>query len=178
MKKNNQQLHIDTDRIPRKGCMDMWNAFMVKEAIFTHPSDIPICPCTADKSPSDLISYVEAKAMYKKEMDAGNHDFFHDAFLAEERANRIGRLCTVFDPADNFFFVDVDNGGVFCRVVVAHDFDKTPVTRRTAVRDDYAIERLPFGAHSIESDFYHDLTTFRVWLNFDRLLAERELRAE
>ena len=90
--------------------------------------------------------------------------FFHDAFFAEQRANRIGRLSTVLNPADDFFFVDVDNGGVFGRVVIADDFDKATVTRRTAVRNDYAIERLPFGTHSIESDFYQDLTTFRVWL--------------
>jgi len=81
MNKNIQRLHIDTNRIPRKGCMDMWNAFMVKGAIFTHPSDIPICPCTTTKRPSDLISYAEAKAMYKKEMNAGNQDFHHDAFI-------------------------------------------------------------------------------------------------
>lgn len=49
----------------RKGCMDIWNAFMVDGAEFVLGSDIPVCPCTAKDIPKKLISYVEAKHLHK-----------------------------------------------------------------------------------------------------------------
>ena len=50
---------------PRNGCKDMWNAFMVEGADFVPGSDIPFCPCTTEKIPEKLISYVEAKHLHK-----------------------------------------------------------------------------------------------------------------
>ena len=66
---------------PRNGCKDMWNAFMVKGAVFSIPADIPICPCTAVAPPVQLISYDEAKTQYKKEMRDGNLTFTSNAFI-------------------------------------------------------------------------------------------------
>lgn len=81
----NIQKKIVTDRpitnTPRLGCVDIWNAFMVKDATFCHPSDIPICPCTMRKLPVQLISYDDAKALYNKEMKKGNHSFHVDAWI-------------------------------------------------------------------------------------------------
>ena len=57
---------------PRKGCYDIWNAFMVKNATFSYPSDIPFCPCTATSLPKQLISYDDAKSLYKKEIKVRN----------------------------------------------------------------------------------------------------------
>lgn len=49
----------------RRGCKDVWNAFMVRGATFTE-NDIPICPTTAKEVPHDIITWEEAKAIYKK----------------------------------------------------------------------------------------------------------------
>ncbi|WP_029232630.1 DUF4417 domain-containing protein [Butyrivibrio sp. VCB2006] len=77
-----EQLNIEsTNQSPRNGCFDMWNAFMVKEATFSFMSDIPTCPCTAQKPPVQLISYEDAKALCKKEMKKGNPSFMYDAFI-------------------------------------------------------------------------------------------------
>ncbi|MBR3417838.1 MAG: DUF4417 domain-containing protein [Oscillospiraceae bacterium] len=65
---------------PRAGCIDMWNAFMVKDAQFTMGSDIPICPCTADQPPTELISYEEAKRLVKLSVKQ-NPDFHKDAYV-------------------------------------------------------------------------------------------------
>ncbi len=66
---------------PRIGCQDMWNAFMVKDASFTYLSDIPVCPCTAVEPPLQLISYEDAKSLYKKEIKSGNSSFHNNAFI-------------------------------------------------------------------------------------------------
>lgn len=66
--------------IPRKGCHDIWNAFMVKNATFSYPSDIPFCPCTATSLPAQLISYDDAKSLYKKEIKV-NPDFHINAYI-------------------------------------------------------------------------------------------------
>lgn len=64
----------------RKGCTDMWNAFMVEGADFVLGTDIPICPCTAQEIPKKLISYVDAKhlhtILYKE-----NSDYHIDAYV-------------------------------------------------------------------------------------------------
>jgi len=65
---------------PRKGCKDMWNAFMVEGAEFVIGSDIPICPCTAQNVPKQLISYVEAKHLCKLHRAEGA-DYHVDAFV-------------------------------------------------------------------------------------------------
>ncbi len=45
---------------PRKGCHDIWNAFMTKGAVYSH-NDIPICPSTASIIPKGLIDYTMTK---------------------------------------------------------------------------------------------------------------------
>ncbi len=64
----------------RKGCVDMWNAFMVQGAEFTNSTDIPICPCTAKKIPKRLISYVDAKYLHKTNIRS-NPNYKVDAFV-------------------------------------------------------------------------------------------------
>lgn len=66
---------------PRAGLVDMWNAFMVKNAVFEGNSDMPLCPCTASSPPKELISYEDAKSLYKKEIQSGNRDFSVNAFI-------------------------------------------------------------------------------------------------
>ncbi len=83
MKKQNLQLNtVNTEAgAPRNGCTDMWNASMVQDAIFTYLSDIPLCPCTSKIIPVKLISYDDAKAIYKKEKSAGNLSFHVNAHI-------------------------------------------------------------------------------------------------
>lgn len=64
----------------RRGCKDVWNAFMVRGATFTE-NDIPICPTTAKEVPHDIITWEEAKAIYKKHRIKKDLSFKHDAFV-------------------------------------------------------------------------------------------------
>ncbi len=81
MEKRLLQLNTENSRSPRTGCQDIWNAFMVKNTSFTYPSDIPVCPCTADTPPLQLISFEDAKSLYKKEMKSGNDSFQYHAHI-------------------------------------------------------------------------------------------------
>ncbi len=65
--------------IKRKGCKDIWNAFMCEGATFTD-NDIPICPTTAKELPSRIILWDEAKHIYKKQ-NRYNKAFHVDAFV-------------------------------------------------------------------------------------------------
>ena len=71
--------HIDNN-VPRTGCHDMWNAFMLKDAEFVIGSDIPVCHSTKDIIPRELISYEDAKHIYKTKLN-NEPDFFVDAFV-------------------------------------------------------------------------------------------------
>lgn len=64
----------------RSGCQDIWNAFMLKDAEFTLGSDIPICNSPRSIIPKELVSYEDAKYIYKKRK-ATNSDFFINAFV-------------------------------------------------------------------------------------------------
>ncbi|MBD5554316.1 MAG: DUF4417 domain-containing protein [Roseburia sp.] len=64
----------------RKGCKDVWNAFMVEGATFS-PNDIPFCPTTATEFPHAIITWEEAKAIYKKHRAKKDYDFAYDAFV-------------------------------------------------------------------------------------------------
>ena len=64
----------------RPGIKDIWNAFMVKGAIFTE-NDIPICPTTATALPNDIILWTEARIIYKRELARGNKKFHYNAFV-------------------------------------------------------------------------------------------------
>lgn len=61
---------IDTNsnyiNIPRKGCKDLWNAVLLKSAIFTEGNDIPICLKCNGNIPNGLISYDDAIGLHKK----------------------------------------------------------------------------------------------------------------
>ena len=64
----------------RPGCQDLWNAFMVNGATFSE-HDIPFCPSTAISVPDALISFSNAKSIYKKELSIGNSQFHNNAFV-------------------------------------------------------------------------------------------------
>ena len=63
----------------RKGCKDIWNAYMVDGAIYS-PHDIPFCPTTASELPHGIVTWEEAKAIYKKNIPVKS-DFLYDAFV-------------------------------------------------------------------------------------------------
>ncbi len=65
---------------PRRGCKDMWNAFMVDGAEFSLGSDIPVCPCFAVNAPNDLISYDDAKHLHRIKSKE-DPDYHVDAFV-------------------------------------------------------------------------------------------------
>lgn len=50
---------------PRAGNTDVWNAFMVDGASFVPGSDMPICYYSGKEVPTRLISFVDAKHIYK-----------------------------------------------------------------------------------------------------------------
>lgn len=45
----------------RKGCRDIFNAYMVEKATFSDENEIPYCPTTLSKIPKKIIMYDEAK---------------------------------------------------------------------------------------------------------------------
>jgi len=68
------------DRIKkRSGCKDIWNAYMVDGADFS-PHDIPFCPTTAVELPHAIVSWIEAKAIYKKNISFERY-FHYNAFV-------------------------------------------------------------------------------------------------
>lgn len=64
----------------RTGCKDVWNAYMCKNACYDS-FDIPNCPTTATELPKRIITWVEAKSIYKKRMSKRDSDFYEDAFV-------------------------------------------------------------------------------------------------
>ena len=65
---------------PRAGCKDIFNAYMCKDAMFGR-NDIPHCPTTATKLPEEVITWEEAKNIYKKQLRLKNENFTHKAFV-------------------------------------------------------------------------------------------------
>lgn len=63
----------------RNGLKDIWNAFMCKGVVWAK-YDIPVCPTTADAVPSNIITWTEAKSIYKKHIKT-NRSFAYDAFV-------------------------------------------------------------------------------------------------
>ena len=65
----------------RKGIKDVgWNAFMVKGARFSE-NDIPFCPTTALTPPKSIITYDEAKRIYREEIKRKNKDFHNESYV-------------------------------------------------------------------------------------------------
>ena len=66
----------------RKGCKDIWNAFMCEGADFSRSRfDIPTCPTTAKKLPSAIITWEEAKHVYKKKIASDDINFYYPAYV-------------------------------------------------------------------------------------------------
>ena len=68
------------NNVPRSGCHDIWNAFMCEGARYG-AHDIPYCPTTAQTLPNAIVTWVEAKAIYKRKIASGDKDFHEDAFV-------------------------------------------------------------------------------------------------
>ncbi|MCM1578390.1 MAG: DUF4417 domain-containing protein [Ruminococcus sp.] len=65
----------------RKGIKDtFWRPFMVTGAVFSD-KDIPFCPTTAKELPVTLVTYSEAKEIYRRECRRGNVNFIHMAYV-------------------------------------------------------------------------------------------------
>lgn len=64
----------------RRGCKDVWNAFMCEGASFS-TNDIPCCPTTATMIPQKLLLWDEAKHLYKNALARKDDDFFCDAYI-------------------------------------------------------------------------------------------------
>ncbi|MBQ7172420.1 MAG: DUF4417 domain-containing protein [Clostridia bacterium] len=71
----------DIMKEPRKGLVDIWNAYMVEGASFTD-NDIPLCPTTATTVPESIILWDEAKHIYKNALARGDGSFHYNAFVA------------------------------------------------------------------------------------------------
>ena len=76
MKINSQEGH---NNARRPGCLDIWNAFMCDGAIFSE-NDIPFCPTILTEYPKEIITWDDAKHIYKKE-SVKNPDFKRNAFV-------------------------------------------------------------------------------------------------
>jgi hypothetical protein len=62
----------------RKGCKDIWNAFMVQNASFDQ--DIPYCQTTGE-IPKDIITWEEAINLYRQESLKKHQNFSNDAYI-------------------------------------------------------------------------------------------------
>lgn len=61
--------------IVRRGIKDVWwRSYMVAGARFS-ANDIPYCPTTALEIPTHILTYKEAKELYRKELCKGNKNF-------------------------------------------------------------------------------------------------------
>lgn len=64
----------------RSGCKDIWNGFMVENAIFSI-NDIPYCPTSINLLPSEIITWNEAITIYRKHIAIKDNDFYYDAYV-------------------------------------------------------------------------------------------------
>lgn len=65
----------------RRGCKDIWNAYMCEGATFSKRG-IPHCPTTADDLPQEIILWDEAVRLYRSMRAQGSDSFTHPAFVA------------------------------------------------------------------------------------------------
>lgn len=66
--------------IVRKGCKDVWNAFMAQGAKFCN-HDIPLCPTTATSIPVQQVTWEEALQIHKYHMSRKEYDYHVNAFV-------------------------------------------------------------------------------------------------
>lgn len=71
---------MPTNKHTRNGCKDVWNAFMCEGAIFS-TNDIPFCPTTATETPETIITWDEAKRLYRNALARKDDSFFCNAFV-------------------------------------------------------------------------------------------------
>ena len=71
--------HSSNNKV-RRGCKDIWNAYMVQGAKFS-AHDIPICPTTAIELPESIITWEKAKAIYKKHRIKKDFNFTDNSFV-------------------------------------------------------------------------------------------------
>ena len=65
----------------RKGIKDVWwRPYMVSGAKFSD-NDVPFCPTTATEMPALILTYKEAREMYRKEMRRHNKRFMSFAYV-------------------------------------------------------------------------------------------------
>lgn len=65
----------------RKGIKDVWwRPYMVEGAEFSK-NDEPFCPTTSDILPAALVTYREAKEIYRRELRRKNINFNYPAFV-------------------------------------------------------------------------------------------------
>lgn len=64
----------------RNGLHDIWNAYMAKDAKFSS-NDIPFCPTTSVCLPTDIITWEDAKRIYKERRIKKEMDFKYNAFV-------------------------------------------------------------------------------------------------
>lgn len=66
----------------RKGCHDIWNAFMCEGANYSYSkNDIPLCPTTADKLPVAIIPWDEAKRLHRTAIARKDVNYYYDVFV-------------------------------------------------------------------------------------------------
>ncbi len=63
----------------RPGNIDIWNAFMCEDAKWSK-NDIPFCPTILKGLPKDVITWTEAKSIYRKKIKE-DPNFFEDLFI-------------------------------------------------------------------------------------------------
>jgi len=64
----------------RPSLKDIWNAYMAEGAVFGK-HDIPFCPTTATDVPNSIITWEDAKSIYKKHITVKEYDFAQNAFV-------------------------------------------------------------------------------------------------
>ena len=64
----------------RIGCKDVWNAFMCEGATFS-TNDIPFCLTTAVEPPVAIITWDEAKRLYRNALARKDNAFYCNAFV-------------------------------------------------------------------------------------------------
>ena len=65
----------------RKGIKDIWwNAFMVKDCREWDKYGIPFCRTLKEELPQDIITWIDAVAIYRKEIKS-NRNFRHNAYI-------------------------------------------------------------------------------------------------
>ena len=78
-RKSDTMVNID-HAAQRSGCRDVWNAYMCKGSKYG-AYDIPLCPTTAKELPNSIITWEEAKGIYKRKLANKEPDFYVDAFV-------------------------------------------------------------------------------------------------